>query len=45
MESHKVLSLVLCCFFFYINDLPSVSKVLSFYVFGVDTNIFVVHVT
>ena len=32
-------------FLIYINDLPSVSKVLSFYVFADDTNIFIVQVT
>ena len=32
-------------FLIYINDLPTVSKVLSFYVFADNTNIFIVHVT
>ena len=38
MESHRVLGPLL--FLIYINELPSVSKVLSFYVFADDTDIF-----
>ena len=36
----KDLYLAFCFFLIYINDLPSISKVLSFYLFADDTNIY-----
>ena len=40
MVCHKGLFLDHCCFFIYINDLPNSTKVLTFYLFADDTNIY-----